>query len=62
MPFSAQTGARGGGSTATHSGAAIWDAIKGAWVTVPGGGDARRGFQMLGGRPPFEDGVILSIE
>lgn len=53
MPFSAQTGARGGGSTATHSGAAIWDAIKGAWVTVPGGGDARRGFQMLGGRIPL---------
>lgn len=36
MPFSAQTEAEGGCFTATYVTVAIWDAIKGAWVTFPG--------------------------
>lgn len=38
---------------ATYTRAAIWDGIKGTWVTFQGVVGRRRGFQMLGETVPL---------
>ena len=52
MPFSAQTETGRGGFTATYMEAAIWDAIKGAWVTFPGGWGCQEGLPDVGRENP----------
>lgn len=44
---------RRGWVAATSARAAIWDAVKGGWVTLPEVGDGRKGFPMLGGMVPL---------
>lgn len=41
-------------TAATYTRAAIWDAVKGGWVTLPGGGGLRKGLPMLGGMIPSD--------
>lgn len=44
--------AGGGGFTVTSTRAAIWDATKGAWVPLPGGGGCEEGLPDVGRESP----------